>query len=156
MFEWTATRSPSAMTRCSCPEILAVMDVEEVTLRAFIRRERAERYVALLKTRTRRKKLIAEFDHLYDLDGRYIRPVEKKDQSPGRVYELLRQRGAPQRCYVMSASSELDGQETDLRAALEETVCYGTGTLISCVPGKLGYYEGEDMEARYILERPES
>jgi hypothetical protein len=46
---------------------------------------------------------------------------------------------------------KLDGQEVDLETALEKTVGSQEGTLISCVPGRLGYFEDED--GRYILER---
>jgi len=40
-----------------------------------------------------------------------------------------------------------------LSDALLETVGMGAGTFISCVPGKLGYFELEDLSERYILER---
>ncbi len=39
----------------------------------------------------------------------------------------------------------------DLGVALSETVGYGMGTVISCIPGQLGYFEGESRE-RYILQ----
>jgi hypothetical protein len=54
----------------------------------------------------------------------------------------------------MSASSDLDGQETDLRPALKEIVGWYDGTFLSCLPGRLGYFEGEEPNERYILERP--
>ena len=41
----------------------------------------------------------------------------------------------------------------DLRDALGATVTFGMGTLISCIPGELAYYEGESLHARYILQR---
>jgi hypothetical protein len=55
----------------------------------------------------------------------------------------------------MSASSDLDGQEVDLRAALEDVVGYNDGTFISCIPGRLAYFEGEGPNERYVLERSE-
>jgi hypothetical protein len=39
-----------------------------------------------------------------------------------------------------------------LSEALREVVGRGMGTFVLCVPGKLGYYEGEDAGERYILE----
>jgi hypothetical protein len=39
----------------------------------------------------------------------------------------------------------------DLGAALEETIGYQMGTFISCIPGKLAYFD--DESSRYILER---
>ena len=132
--------------------ILAVVDVEEATLRAFIRKTRVERHVALLRTRTKREKLIAEMYDL-DLDSRFIWTLKPEDQWPTRVYDLLRQRGAPDTCYVMSAVSDLDERAMELREALELTVGHDSGTLISCIPGHLAYYEG-DGGCRYLLERP--
>jgi len=36
--------------------------------------------------------------------------------------------------------------------ALKSVVGYGMGTVISCIPGRLGYFEGEFRE-RYILQK---
>ena len=52
-------------------ELLSPVDVEEATLRAFIRKTRVERHVALLRTPSRRAKLIAQFYDL-DLDPRFV------------------------------------------------------------------------------------
>jgi hypothetical protein len=38
-----------------------------------------------------------------------------------------------------------------LSKALSSTVGYGMGTLISCVPGELAYYESEERGERYVL-----
>ncbi len=130
------------------------MDVEEATLRAFIRRERRQRYVALLSSRVKRKKLLGELDHRVegDLDGRFAWPLWRHADSPSGLYDFLRQRGAPERCHVISSIPELDGNEMDLREALEQIHATGMGTLISCIPGRLAYYEGELV--RVFLERP--
>jgi hypothetical protein len=53
------------------------------------------------------------------------------------------------------SESDLDGGWMDLQDALDWTVATGTGTLISCIPGELAYYEGEDINLRYILQRLE-
>ena len=126
-------------------------DIEEATLRAFVRRERADRYAALLKSRKRRAKLLSELDHFYDFDGRYMRDLERDEDSPRGVYDVLRQLGAPETCYVISSGGKYDGAEIDLLTALQTFHATGTGTIISCLSGKLAYYEGEDR--RLILER---
>jgi hypothetical protein len=53
----------------------------------------------------------------------------------------------------MSDNHEIDGHEMSLSEAPAKTVGLGSGTFISCVPGKLGYFELEDLSNRYILER---
>jgi hypothetical protein len=130
------------------------MNVEEALIRAFIVPERRSRYIALLATSKKRTKLLGTFYHLHDLDPRYVHRIDSGLQNANWIYDTLRKRGAPERCYVMSASSELDGQETELRPALEEIVGYYDGTFVSCLPGRLGYFEGEEPKERYILERP--
>src|SRR5712671_3417997 len=46
----------------------------------------------------------------------------------------------------------LDGKEMELLPALKKVVGYGMGTMISCLPGRLGYFEGE-LRERYILQK---
>jgi hypothetical protein len=132
------------------------MDVEEALIHAFIVPERRSRYIALLATQKKRKKLLDSFYHLHDLDPRFAHRFDPSSQHADWIYKALRKQGSPDRCYVMSPSSELDGQETDLRKALEETVGSNGGTFLSCIPGRLGYFEGEEYNERYILERPTS
>jgi len=40
-------------------------------------------------------------------------------------------------------------KEMDLETALKETVGYQMGTLISCVPGRLGYFEDETVASSW-------
>ena len=40
----------------------------------------------------------------------------------------------------------------ELLSALEQVVGYVDGAVISCIPGRLGYFEGEWRE-RFILEK---
>jgi hypothetical protein len=40
-----------------------------------------------------------------------------------------------------------------LRAAPAQIHGLGHGTLLSCLPGSLGYFEGEEIGERYVLER---
>jgi hypothetical protein len=51
----------------------------------------------------------------------------------------------------MSEDAEIDGRELDLRAALEHVNGREIGTILSCVPGKLAYFESEDD--RLLLAR---
>jgi len=60
------------------------------------------------------------------------------------IYQLLKSKGAGLTCLAISEDSEIDGQELDLRAALEHVNGRQIGTILSCVPGKLAYFEGED------------
>jgi hypothetical protein len=42
-----------------------------------------------------------------------------------------------------------------LEAALEDTIGGLGGVIVSCIPGRLAYFDGEDIGDWYILERSE-
>jgi hypothetical protein len=139
--------------------------VEEALIRAFIVPAKRQRYLDKLSSPKARRKFLAE--HLYhmgDLDDRYAERLDDRiplvEHATRRaahidaIYELLRGRGAPPPCYVIS-TGELDGQHGDLHDVLERVVGLFEGTLISCLPGRLAYFEGEGPRERYILERSE-
>ena len=71
-----------------------------------------------------------------------------------QVAAKLKLLGASDRCYLISSGSDLDGRFMDLEEALSDVIGFGNGTFISCIPGKLGYFEFEDMGERYLLIRP--
>jgi hypothetical protein len=54
---------------------------------------------------------------------------------------------------VISSDKELDKRQMDLREALNEVVGRRQGTFISCVPGELAYFEGEEPKERYVCHR---
>lgn len=73
------------------------------------------------------------------------RPSPRRGRPAGRPHGGRRRGlawwpGASQRCYVVPQDPELDGRTLPLRAAL-----------VSCVPGKLAYFEGEEA-ARAVLD----
>jgi len=58
--------------------------------------------------------------------------------------------GAPAMCHFIGG--EHDGDDVDLLTALKTVVGYGQGTVLSCIPGQLAYFEGEVKE-RFLLVR---
>ena len=44
----------------------------------------------------------------------------------------------------MSADGDLDGKELELESVLERVFDGDAGTILSCLPGRLGLYSGED------------
>lgn len=127
---------------------------EAAFVHAFIRRERQARYLAgLASTKTRHKLITYRFCDTHDLDMRFARRIEPSEQFAEPIYALLRGKGAPDTCYVFGAS-ELDGQEIDLREALAAIVGHLCCTFISCLPGKLVYFEAELENERYLLDAP--
>jgi hypothetical protein len=126
---------------------------EEQFVRAFIVPEKRARYLSLLESKHGRTRMLNGFNHCHDLDPRYAKLIPVDQQSGPSIEMLLRRKGAPDTCYVMSDNCKIDGQEMSLSRALLETVGMDAGTLISCVAGKLAYFEMEGFDGRYILER---
>ena len=129
------------------------MDHTEAIISAFLRPERAERYVALLSKPDGRAKLRAKLAHLADLDPRFAHPVAGVNATPEALERLLLAEGAPSLCYCLSESPELDDRYLSLGDALSQVFGYGMGTILSCVPGRLAYFEGEGPRDRYVLRR---
>ena len=109
--------------------------------------------MSLLQSKRGRKKLLDGFYHCHDLDSRFATPIPTDQQSAQAIELLLKSKGAPNLCHVMSADSTLDNREMSLAKALSDTVGGDGGTLLSCIAGKLAYFELEPFDGRYILER---
>jgi hypothetical protein len=129
-------------------------EIEETVLRAFIVPGKRERYVSRLALpKARQKFMNSHLFHMRDLDPRFAVRLNPRDQHAEKIFSLLRERGAPGTCYVISGSSDRDGTEADLRETLDEIVGGIGGTVLSCLHGKLAYFEGEEPNERYILAR---
>jgi len=99
-----------------------------------------------------RKKWTAKLGHLADLDRKALVSIPPESQSASKVEELLRRNGAPDLCWLVSERSDWDGRQMALADALKAILGAGFGTVISCIPGRLGYFEGEMPRDRYLLQ----
>ena len=91
--------------------------------------------------------------HAVRLDQRYAQRLTGSDGFSAPVEAMLRKRGAPATCYVFAARSDLDGRELPLKDALDAIIGMGDGAFVSCIPGRLGFYEYENMKSSYLLQR---
>jgi hypothetical protein len=121
-------------------------------VKAFVVHAKQERTLDFLRKPTRRRYILAALPHFKDLDPRFARMVPKP-QSASSIVRLLQSRGAPPVCYVVSEDKDLDGRAMWLKEALDAVVGMGMGTLLSCIPGRLRYFEAETPGRRYFLER---
>lgn len=107
----------------------------------------------MLESPKRRPKALALLSHSLALDPRWSMRIEHGIQSIDGILALLNKRDATPTCYVISEDRLLDGNFVPLRDAVTRVVGSGMGSVLSCIPGKLAYYEGESPGTRYILER---
>lgn len=126
---------------------------EEQLMKRFIVPAKRNRYRELLSSERGRQKIIKNLDHFRDLDERYIQSLPANLHQPKWIENLLKEKGAPPECHVMSSNNKFDGQDLALGEALQHTIGKGFGTFLSCISGKLAYYESEEANFRYLLQR---
>jgi|SRR5450755_3508587 len=126
---------------------------EQAFVDEFVQPTRRERAAFCLSNPKKRHEFINKFAHHGRdvLIPQHLKSIEPSHQNPKSIYGLLRGLGAPNTCHVIS--NYRGGSDIELLSALEQVVGYGHGAVISCIPGRLGYFEGEWKE-RFILEKP--
>ena len=130
------------------------MNDHELGFTTFLAEPTQRRVRTLLELGPKRRKDVrALLDHAVQLDSRYAQHLHGSDASARSVEAALRKYGAPKTCYVISADEALDGQEMPLSDALDTVAASDFGAFISCIPGKLGYFEYEDMKSAYVLKK---
>lgn len=127
---------------------------EESLVKTFVDSRKRDRMLWLLADAKRRRTALETLYHFHDLDDRFVVHVPPGFHTPEGIAKTLRRDGAPNNCWVISTNDSLDAREMLLDEALNAIVGYGEGNLISCVPGRLAFFEGEGPEDRCILRRP--
>jgi hypothetical protein len=125
---------------------------EHDLITSFILPGRQERCAQLLNS-GKRKKFVKRIISGKDLNMSFARTILPNEKWPNEIARILKSLGAVPNCYVLSENSKIDGREMLLESALDEIVGFQMGTLLSCRPGRLAYYEGEGKNNRLILFR---
>ncbi len=129
------------------------VSLEKALFETFIVANKKGRYVELVGTKRGREKIRLGLDHFVDLDPRFCQRMKPGEQFLPDILQALKRLGAPPVCYLMSSCDELDGREIDLAEALRSVIGRGIGTFVSCMPGRLAYFESEERNERYICYR---
>lgn len=126
-------------------------DTDIACLLPFVVGARRTRWKELLSSSQGRKKLLAKLWNGEDLDRLLMVRLKRWERSTPVLLTKLKDLGAPSECYLISARPALDGKNLDLPSALRMVVDLAPGTIISCIPGKLAYYENDDRNGSYII-----
>jgi hypothetical protein len=130
------------------------MNAHELGFTAFLAEPSQRRMRTLLELgEKRRKDVRALLHHAVKLDPRYCQHLSGASAFPGPVEQLLRACGAPDSCFVISANPELDGRKMPLAEGLDAISGSSDGAFVSCIAGRLGYYEYEDMRSSFVLQK---
>jgi hypothetical protein len=119
----------------------------------FIVPSKRKKMIEFISMPAKRRKILSKLSHFDDLDKRYSFKIPNDRQTFKQIFDLLKANGAPDYCYIISTDKSIDGKFIKLSQALETVIGCSNGVFISCVPGSLGYYEGEARGERYILKR---
>ncbi len=115
----------------------------------FVSDRKRARYIAMLETDTRLKKLQS-----YDLHNLELNTSKASKVPPSERWDAIAQRlkraGAPDECLVFADTK--NPEFLLLEKALEELIMAGDSAIVSCIPGKLAYYQTEAPSTRYILK----
>ncbi len=127
-------------------------EIEDVIIKSFFTKLKAARAPYALSAEKKRRSFIWDFSlETFKQDKCFL--IKQSVSSSETIYEILKEKGAPDSCYVISIDSETDGKIMNLSKALLQEVGFGP-VLISCIHGKLAYFEAEQCYGapdRYLL-----
>jgi len=123
---------------------------EILHVKAFFEKGRSERFAEIGDKEKQRAKWTDKLNHSPGFKSEHIFWLPSKTD----IFAELKKKGAPDTCAIISNSSRLDGKKMPLEEAIKEVQHDGWGSILICIPGKLGYYYGESGERRGLLTRP--
>ena len=56
--------------------------------------------------------------------------------------------------WIISEDSSIDASELPLEEAMNHVWGLQRGAILSCIPGKLAFFRGEEMKSECLLTRP--
>ena len=126
---------------------------ETLFISTFIIKERKTRYLNLLSSKKGRAKFRMQIPHslTLDLNVKYLHKIKNSDQNVLFILNKLREYSSPNLCYVMAEHSKYDQKYMQIDDALKALFSCGIGYIISCIPGRLLYFEAENNNERYFL-----
>lgn len=123
-------------------------------VRAFIQKERQDRCLHLLTNPKRRRRFTDELAHFKWLDDRYSQLIPPSiARTADEMVSLLRAKGCGKSVWIISEDHELDATELQLVEAMKRVWGSSMSTVLSCIPGKLAFFHGEEMKSERLLER---
>ncbi len=125
---------------------------EELFVKSFIVPEKRERYLEFLSKEKTRHKITWYIEQCADLEVKFKARIPISKQNEEDIYKILKQKGAPDNCYIISNYDDIDQKVMNLKKTIDEHT-FDSGTFVSCIPGKLVFYASEEENGRFILEK---
>lgn len=124
---------------------------EKEFINIFIEKEKRERIMSLIKSEKTRKKFRQLLAHNIYLVKSNSYPLNANMAMKEDIYLELKKYGAPDNCWIMCEDSYYDHKEMKLENALNSLLDTGLGFIISCIPGKIAFYQGENLSCILLI-----
>lgn len=118
------------------------MNDHEAGLLTFLTPRSERRLRTLWEAPPKKRAAAREYLNQIEFDPHFQHPLSGAASLSNSVLEELQRRGASSRCYVISWDARIDGVELPLDEALVAASGLFEATFLSCLPGKLGFFEG--------------
>ena len=126
---------------------------EEQFVQSFIQKERRERCFFLLSRAEKHRTFTTQLAHFPWLDERFSAAIPASVAHTSKeLVALLKQKGAGMSVWVISEDSSIDGRELPVQNAMDSIWGSFKGTILSCIPGRLAFYHGEEMKSERLLQ----
>lgn len=131
---------------------------EKRIVKRFFSKRIQDRVIFELSSEKRRVEALNRLCHNYEktLIPEYMIEIPTPNSDYQEIATLLKKQGATNECYVISWNEEIDGKKLPLNEALKKVVGYGMPSIVSCIEGKLAYFEAEQVVGsppRFLLKR---
>lgn len=127
---------------------------EQEFVRSFISNQKRDRVLMFLSNPKRRLEFTQKLAHFDGFEPRYVsRITASVAHTAEELAAVLRSKGSTEMIWAISGNKELDGRAWLLDEALKTVWGSSYGTILSCIPGKLAFFRGEEMKSETLLQR---
>lgn len=115
---------------------------------AFVNHNKRDRYREFVSNPRLRHKFTKQLAHFADFDPKYRLSIPSNSLFADNIARELQKRRSPNIVFAISEDLALDQKELPLLEALQQIVGRGMGTVLSCIPGRLGicWFKAESTE----------
>jgi hypothetical protein len=133
-------------------------EIEEAIVKSFFNKNKQQRVLFELFSPQKRRDALCRLNHNYSMMLRkeFMIQIPKSNLDRNEIERLLTEKGGGNICYVMSINEDIDGKEMALKTAIDQVYGYGLSSIISCINGKLAYFQAEQeygAPPRFIIKR---
>lgn len=125
---------------------------ESEIISKYLKLENRERIKTLVESKNGRKKFLKSLSHNFidKVDPKFIKRI---NGNKSEIIKVILNHFKKKEFQIISENSEFEKNNYELIDALENIIGFGMGTIIYSIDGSLMYYEGEDINERYIISK---